>query len=364
MYENMTYEYLMDRLLEAVPADVSTAEGSIIYTALSPLAYELERAYIELDVVLKQTYATTADYDYLEKRAFERGLVPVPATFCQARGVFDVPIPIGSRFFIGDYNYTSGEQIIGSESGYEYVMVCETAGTGANGVLGELTLIEAGADGFDASDMHRAELTEILVAARDKESQADFLQRYKDSFNVLAFGGNVKDYMDKIKGIEGVGAVHIYPVWNGGGTIKAVILGNDHLPASSYLVQQVKEYMDPNDGLGGGQCPIGHTLTVASAVKKDISVTAQLTYSPGHSKATCEAAVVAAVEKYLAQLRNNWEDEFLVTGEGLTVRIAEVESRILNVEGVLDIKNTTLNSTSENVILLSEEVPILKEVSI
>ena len=88
MFEDRTYEYIMSELINKVPVDVSTEEGSIIQSALSPLAYELEKLYIEFDVLLSQTFVETADYDYLEKRAAERGLTPIAATYCQSLGIF------------------------------------------------------------------------------------------------------------------------------------------------------------------------------------------------------------------------------------------------------------------------------------
>lgn len=363
MYEEMTYEYLMERLLDNVPSDISTAEGSLIWSALSPLAYELEKAYIELDVILKQTFATTADYDYLELRARERGLTPIQATHCQSKGVFNVPVPEGSRFFIGDYNFVVGESL-GLPDEYSYIMTCETAGTGANGVLGELTLIEIADEEFDIGSLTTMLLTEILIPARNKETHDEFLARYLESFDALAFGGNIKDYLEKVHSIEGVGGVQIYPAWAGGGTVKAVIVGNDYLPASGTLVAKVKEIMDPDDGLGEGLCPIGHSLTVTSATVKNITVKATLSYESGYDRDAVYDDVVAVVEKYFSGLRANWQSEYLTNKDGLVVRLAEVESRILNVKGVLDITNTTLNSTSGNVILVSEEVPILKEVVI
>ena len=210
----------MEQLLSNVPEDISVDEGSVIYTALSPIAYELEKAYIELDQVLSQTFADTADYDYLELRARERGLAPIAATYCKAKGVFNVAVPEGSRFYIGELTYISGEPAE-TETGFAYVMTCEEAGTIANGVLGELTPIDY------IDDLEEANLTEILVAARDKEDVEDFRARYFASFASYSFGGNVADYIEKISSIEGVGGVHIYPTWNGGGTVKAEIIGHD-----------------------------------------------------------------------------------------------------------------------------------------
>ena len=355
MYEEMTYDNIMEQLLSNVPEDISVDEGSVIYTALSPIAYELEKAYIELDQVLSQTFADTADYDYLELRARERGLAPIAATYCKAKGVFNAAVPEGSRFYIGELTYISGEPVE-TETGFAYVMTCEEAGTIANGVLGELTPIDY------IDDLEEANLTEILVAARDKEDVEDFRTRYFASFASHSFGGNVADYIEKISSIEGVGGVHIYPTWNGGGTVKAEIIGHDYLPASVMLVDTVQQIMCPTAGQGYGFAPIGHDFTCVSAEGVEITVRTTLTYGPGYNYEELETQINEAVESYFSELRKGWQAAFENTDQPLVVRIAEIESHLLAIQGVIDVTGTTLNDQEGNITLEVSQVPILKEV--
>ena len=71
MYEEMTYEVIMQRLLNRVPDTFDKREGAIIFDALAPAAAELAQLYVQLDVVLNQTFADTATGEYLEKRCAE-----------------------------------------------------------------------------------------------------------------------------------------------------------------------------------------------------------------------------------------------------------------------------------------------------
>ena len=48
--DEMTFDYIMNRMLESVPDTVDKREGSIIYDALAPAAAELVKCYMELDV--------------------------------------------------------------------------------------------------------------------------------------------------------------------------------------------------------------------------------------------------------------------------------------------------------------------------
>ena len=97
MFETMTYEYILERMLNRVPKDIDRREGSIIYDALAPAAAELCQMYIDLDVVLDETFADTASREYLIKRAAERGITPYPACllYTSGRGVDSNKICLG-----------------------------------------------------------------------------------------------------------------------------------------------------------------------------------------------------------------------------------------------------------------------------
>lgn len=59
------------------------------------------------------------------------------------------------------------------------------------------------------------------------------------------------------------------------------------------------------------------------------------------------------IEDYFRELRENWSDNNLV------VRISQIESRILEIEGIIDIEDTQINSSDRNLYLSGEEVPVL-----
>ena len=138
MYESVTYDLILKRMLDAVPNDVDKREGSIIYDALAPAALELVNMYVQLDNVLNETFADTASREFLIRRASERGITPEPATKAILKGQFNMDIPIGSRFSLEKLNYAAVEQI---SAGF-YRMECETPGTDGNRQLGKLIPID------------------------------------------------------------------------------------------------------------------------------------------------------------------------------------------------------------------------------
>ena len=169
MFENKTFENILSEMLNYVSdknPDLDTRDGSIIYTALAPIALELETAYHEMEMILEETFLETASKEYLVKHGDPIGLAINEATYGHFKGVFDVPVEIGSRFNLDKFNYNVIAKLSDPSSGdqtYSYELVCETAGTEPNGYLGVLTPITF------VPNLSYAKLTDILVYGEDEE---------------------------------------------------------------------------------------------------------------------------------------------------------------------------------------------------
>lgn len=347
MFENMTYEYILNRMLNNAPSGIDKREGSIIYDALAPAAAELAQAYINLDIILAETYGLTASREYLIKRAAERGLTPEEATYAVAKGRFNISVAIGSRFNIDKYNYDVKELI--SDNDHTYKMVCETSGSGPNSYTGSMIPVEY------INGLTSAELTEILIPGEDVEDTEVFRKRYKDSFNNQAFGGNIADYKQKVKALDGVGGVKVYRAKYGAGTVGIVFTNsNDGIP-SVELVDAIQTAVDPivNSGEGLGIAPIDHRVTVNAAVEKNLVIATAITYTEGWSFEDAKPYIEAAVDNYFNELNSEWE-----SNEAIIVRISQIESRLLDLDAVLDITGTTIEGTAANYTLGPDELAV------
>lgn len=364
MYESINFEMLMNRMLGKIPLGMDKTEGSIIYDALAPCAAELAVMYIELDVILKETFGDTASREYLIRRAKERGLSPYEASSSIMKGEFDLEIPIGSRFTCGELVYFATEKfdktglLLNLDSTetilYYYKMECETVGTEGNKNFGKLIPIDY------IQDLKIANLIELLIPAEDDEDTESFRARYFESFDYKAYGGNIKDYLDKTNSISGVGATKVTPVWNGGGTVKLTILDSEFNKASDTLIDEVQEIIDPTgDHTGVGVAPIGHVVTVVTVNEIAIDVSCKITLEFGKNASNYLETVRDIIIEYLAELRSSWADN-----DSIIIRIAEIEARIMNISSVIDINSTRINSSSSNLTLNADEVPIVGGVSI
>jgi len=349
MYENITYEQILQRMLDRIPSNMDKREGSIIYDALAPAAVELKQMYIELDGILNETFADTASRESLIRRASERGITPEEATYAILQGEFNMDISIGSRFSCNDLNYVVVEKI----STGVYKMQCETLGTIGNTNFGDLIPIDY------VEGLTKAQLTNVLIPGEDEEDTEDLRKRYYSSLDAQAFGGNVADYIQETNSLDGVGGVKVYPVWNGGGTVKLVIINSDYQKPSTTLIDNVQTAIDPlqNQGQGVGIAPIGHTVTVVGCATHAVDITTSITFQEGWNWEAVKPYVEQAIDDYFKELASEW-----ASLENIIVRISQIETRLLNLTGIMDIADTTLNGLSENLTIGADYIPIRGEV--
>ena len=67
MYEDMTYENILQGMLNRVPDDIDKREGSVIYDALAPAAYFLADQYFQLSNFVDLVFLDTAVGEYLDR---------------------------------------------------------------------------------------------------------------------------------------------------------------------------------------------------------------------------------------------------------------------------------------------------------
>lgn len=348
-----TYTDILTDGLNNISDNILKSEGSLVYNAVSIIAYELERVYQDEEYLINQLDPDTADFDNLKKLCAQRGIYPKDATNTIVKIEGDATIPIGARFNLGTFNYIVTEVI--SDASCTYKAQCETAGKAPNNYTGTLTPITY------VEGLTSARITEILVEGTDASTQSDMLKEYKESFNNSSFGGNVEQYKEEINKFDGIGGCKIYPVWNGGGTVKAVLISSDYNTVSDELISEIQEEMCPTPKKGYGISAIGHDTTVESVKAKVINISTTITFTTGSSWDTLKEKITAAVESYLLSLRETWSDGDELTY--ITVYISRIEAKILEIEGILDIGDTTINESSSNLALSWDEIPTLGEIS-
>lgn len=404
MFEKMDFDELTDRMLSNVSDKFDKREGSVIYDAIAPAALELAEFYVALDMLVDEVYADSASYYYLIKRAAERGITPKEETCAVGRmevTPVETPISLGDRFNLGDLNYIV-TSIIDVDAG-SYHIECETAGTIGNQQLGDLLPLETE---NELNNMESATLTEIIVPGKEEEDVESFRERYFASFNNESFGGNKTDYIEKVNNIAGVGGCKPIRAWKGdhnpskmipnetvqkwfgqqseeilgyevytwlnevfgaaneklltvGGTVKVIIISSEYGTPSQSLVQMVQEELDPMDttGEGDGIAPIGHVVNVVGVEETSINISTSIEYSEGFSFSNMQESIESAIDSYFLELRESW-----ASNNNLIIRISQIESRLLGLDGIVDVKDTMLNGVNENIVLDVNCIPVRGDV--
>ncbi len=340
-----TYEELLQRCLDRIPSTLDKRQASVIYNALAPCCAELAQLWIKLASTYDLVFVDTAVGEALDALVKQNGMTRKEATYALRKGEFNMVVPVGSRFSDGTLNYIVTENITGTNNSR---LECETAGAVGNTYYGSLIPISY------INGLTTAELTDIIDSGEDIESDDALRERYLEWVTAPEFGGNISDYQVKVKALTGVGGCKVIPVWNGGGTVKLIITNSTYGVPDQSLINYVQQEIDPTgDQTGLGIAPIGHVVTVVGAEEASLSVACKLVLETGKTIEDVQTNINNIVDNYFSYLASTWDSQ-----ENLIIRISQLETRVLGVDGVLDINSLTVNGTTNNIQLTLAQIPV------
>ncbi|NOU98491.1 baseplate J protein [Paenibacillus sp. LMG 31457] len=332
-------------MLDATASDIDKRQGSVTYDMLSPAAIELALAYAELDNVLKFGFADTTYGNYLDMRCGELGVYRKQAVKATGSLTFTGPnatvIPLGTRVSTGGnspvYFVTTAAGTIASGM---VTVTAEASSGGASGnvALNTVTLVLGNLAGV---------VTVINAASfsggSDVESDADLLARYTERVRKPATSGNANQYLAWAKEVAGVGDAKVYPIWNGAGTVKVVLLNTEKTAPSASVVTAATDYITLVK-------PVGATATVAGATEVAINVSGNYTLKSGATLTQARAQILAGLTAYLKT----------VAFVDPIVRYSQIANVVLTADAVTDYDPATLtvNGAKTNVTIADGSVAV------
>ena len=346
-YEDMTYEYIINRMIERITndyPDLDVREGSMVFNAVASAAMEVSIMYAELDNVLKESFVETASREFILIGCEQMG---IDTTVFEAsngiyKGVFNLPVGIDSRWNLGLYNYIVVDQLPDENGMYAYRLQCETEGSEPNAFLGDLTPID-----FVSGDLTTAKLTECLIEGEDETPDEDIRQYYFDYVKGTAIDGNIAQYEQWCADYEGIGNYKIIPLWNGNNTVKVSILSVSNRKASDELINNFQNYLDPGTtGMGDGIAPIGSFVTVSTATEVPLNISATVKLKDGYNDTS---VIGTAITNYLES----------VAYKANTIPYMKLGAIILDAEGVDFITNLKVNGGTSDITLSGERIAVL-----
>lgn len=336
MFEDKTYENILADMLSRVTNDIDKREGSVIYDVLAPCAFKLAEAYFQLNNFIDLVSGDTAVGEYLDRVVADYGITRKPATYAIRSIKTTGPVDVGTRWGLDSSTYIITELI--SEN--EYKAQCEQIGSIGNRYTGIL-------ENIDNVSGVTATLTDIIISGTDEETDDDLRQRYFAKMRSPATSGNRYHYINWAKEVIGVGDAKCFPLWNGNGTIKVVIVNSDKRAANEGLITLVSNHIEENR-------PIGANVTVISATEKPIDITATVVLANGYTIGQVQQIFNDALVGY-------FKDIAFVENY---VSYAKIGSILLSLPGIGDYTDLKVNGGINNVLLGDEEVPVLNTVTL
>ncbi len=366
MFEDYTYERLMEDVLNNAPADIDTRQGSIFYDAVSGPIMKIAKLYTDLDLIVELTSVVTATGKSLDVKASEYGLARNAATRAKYHVTFEGVMPItGERF------YTDGKYFVLRENGSAYYLEAEVAGISGNEIYSGTPAIPVN----NIEGLTAATFGLIYENGTDPETDENLRTRVQEKITGPAENGNKQHYKTWCEGIEGIGRARIFPLWNGPNTVKAVLIDATGKPCGSAKVAEVQEYIDPatkgytatvngktyvvGDGLGEGVANLGAHFTATAANPLFIAVTFKAELATGATKEAAEQEAEEAIEQYLTELVLKAREV-----ADIVVRVSVIGAILTDLQTILDYTDLKLNGASVNIKPGEDDVPVVGEVKI
>lgn len=373
-FSKKTYENILNAQLERISDSYDKRDGSFLQTALGPASWHLEGVYMDLAQLQQNSNIETAVADSLDSKCKERGIIRKKATHAVKLGKFNVSLPIGTRFSImgGDLlSYTVSEMYGELNGTYEYLLTCDTPGQIGNGYVGTLLMLDY------VENLQIAEMTTLISAGVDEESDDSLRARYFASFAIPEFGGNIASYRSKILDIEGVGGVQVYPAWSGGGTVLCSIINANMRAADIVLISKVQEIICPLiDGVpspnGLGMAPIGAAVTIVSATEVEISISCTIMFQTSvlNGAEVYRNEIEAKISKYISEVRSTWGNALKSKQikYPVCIYIARIVQAIMAIPEVINVSDILINGENTDFLCVEtaqlQQLPVLGEVHI
>lgn len=85
-----------------------------------------------------------------------------------------------------------------------------------------------------------------------------------------------------------------------------------------------------------------------------MNVSFALTFATSYTWESVEAEVQEAIQEYFAELAKEWP-----TRKSCRPGVSQIETKVLAVDGIIDVTGTTINGTTQNISLASNAIPVL-----
>ena len=341
MFENQTYETIRNRILDNTNITIDKREGSFLSNMASAISQELAKAYINMSDILSLGFIEDNFDTFLDKRVSEFGVyrkqgsktigeIKVEGqdgvtiengTIVKANGLYftvlnDIELPNDNVIYVE-----------ANEVGYKYNLLANT----------EFELVEKN-EKITKLVNNEVDFTNGV----DIETDEDLRKRFVKVVNNPSTSGNKNHYEEWALEVNGVGRAIVYPLWNGNGTVKVMVIGNDNKPVTEDIIEDCEAHISEN-------MPIGCQLTITTPSLLNVSIKANVELKEGYELEDVELGFEASLNEYLKDVTNE-------------LTYSKVYGLLVNRSGVGDISNLLVNDTNGNITVLEDKIINISEI--
>lgn len=326
MFDDRTFENVLNEVLAEAPEGIDTREGSIYYDAVAATVIKIAEIYTQMGTLYDQMFLKTAIGEALDLKGNERMVERKKATQAEYGFVFEgVAPPLGASFYSESGLYFT---LLQYSNGTYYL---ESVGTGT--INNDITENSIAVPVETYTELTSAKFGRLYVPAIDDETDDEYRQSIYDSI-VPGENGNIQHYKNWCKEAdEGVGHARIIPCADGPNTVKGVIIAADGTAASDELVAKVQAYVDPDndgdgmgDGLGEGVANMGAHFTAVAPIKIEVPVYIEgLNISKGYTAEEARVTISNTIDNFFKELITETEDNVFIKSSALGAVIQELD---------------------------------------
>lgn len=348
---NKNSNEILEEMLNEMPDEYEKSKGYFLWDIFKAIAISIKNILSKITVVAKKLDINNLEGIELEKFITQRtGIERKKATYsnCTITVKGNGNIKVGDLFETeGLIQFKSTEDKLIEEIGTINAQ-CVFSGKIGNVSANSIKKIPITIQGINSCTN-----LESAIGGYDAENDADLKNRYFERLREPATSGNIYHYKRWAKEVNGVGDAKVIPLWNGNNTVKTVIINDERLPADEELINKVQQHIDPDiTGEGKGEAPIGAFCTVSSADAKNINISVRAIFSKNSDKEQIKNKVIENIKLYLKEIA------FIKN----TLSYAIIGSKILDIEGVIDYSQLTINNNTINIECEEDEVFVLERV--
>lgn len=351
----ITETQIHEKMLKMAPQGIDTSEGHMYWDHTKPtarIAGELVEYTLPLTLMLM--FPQFAFGQFLELHGEPIGVYRKAAV--QATTLETFVGDEGTVISEGDIVLTLGDEheesvrysiqkggVIGSSGEITLPIKAVEAGLHGNVPPNTIVGIEKPIKGL--KKLYNQQAVSDGAAIEDDESyRGRILERNRNK----PLSGAKSDYVRWAKEVNGVGDVIVQPLWAGPKTVRVLITDRNRQIATQQLMDEVKAYIDPVDGMGEGKAPIGAHVTIGTITPVPVLIKVKLMLEKGYE-----------IKEVLKRLEDNINGYF---SDKSIIKYALVGATITQTKGISDYENLLLNDSTANIVLAEGERAVVSEV--